>query len=113
MSKYGNRKTTVDGFTFDSKAEAARYMALQLLERGGVITALQLQPEFQIAPAFTYKGKKERAIKYVADFKYLDVQTDEWVIEDVKGTRTEVYKLKRKLFLAKYGHMYKFEEVAA
>lgn len=113
MTKYGNRKTTVDGVTFDSKAEAARYMALQLLERGGVITALSLQPEFLIADGFTYNGKRERAIKYVADFKYLDVQTDEWVIEDVKGTRTEVYKIKRKLFLAKYGHMYKFEEVAA
>ena len=60
----------------------------------------------------TPNGKKERAIKYIADFKYLDIVTDEWVIEDVKGTRTEVYKLKRKLFLAKYGHAYVFSEVA-
>lgn len=113
MSKYGNKKTTVNDITFSSKAEAARYMALLILERGGFIAALTLQPEFLIAPGFTYNGKKERAIKYIADFKYHDVVTDEWVIEDVKGTRTEVYKLKRKLFLAKYGNAYKFEEVAA
>lgn len=113
MSKYNNRKTTVGNIVFDSKAEARRYQELQLLERGGVITALTLQPEFLIADAFTYNGKRERAIKYVADFKYLTVDTDEWVIEDVKGTRTEVYKIKRKLFLAKYGRMYDFREVAA
>jgi len=113
MSKYHNRKTVIDGFTFDSKAEARRFQELRLLEQGGVITALTLQPEFLLANAFDYNGKKERAIKYKADFKYIDRTNDEWVIEDVKGTRTEVYKIKRKLFLAKYGHMYRFEEVAA
>jgi hypothetical protein len=113
MTKYHNKQTEVDGVFFDSKAEARRYQELQLLAEGGAITALQLQPRFLVSPAFTYNGKKERAIHYVADFKYLDTDTDEWVIEDVKGTRTEVYRIKRKLFLAKYGHMYRFEEVAA
>lgn len=113
MTKYGNRKTTVEGVKFDSKAEARRYGELKLLEKGGVITALLLQPSFQLAPAFFHKGRKERAIKYIADFQYIVAGTDRTIVEDVKGKRTEVYKLKRKLFLAKYGHVYEFEEVAA
>lgn len=113
MSKYGNRKVTLDGIVFDSQAEAYRYQELRLLEDGGAIRALTCQPKFLLQDGFVHNGKRERAIYYIADFKYLDVDTDEWVIEDAKGARTEVYKLKRKLFLAKYGYMYRFEEVQA
>lgn len=113
MSKYHNRKTTVNGITFDSKLEAARYSELLVLERGGFISALTCQPKFVLQEAFEHNGKKERAITYVADFKYLDTDTNEWIVEDAKGKRTEVYKLKRKLFLVKYGRYYRFEEIAA
>lgn len=113
MTKYHNKKTTVNGITFDSKLEAARYSELLVLERGGFISALTTQPKFLLQDGFEYDGKKERAIYYIADFQYLDSDTNEWVVEDAKGTRTEVYKLKRKLFLAKYGKRYRFEEVAA
>ena len=37
MNKYHAIKTTVDGITFDSRAEARRYRELKLLERAGVI----------------------------------------------------------------------------
>lgn len=113
MSKFHNKKTTVNGITFDSKLEAARYSELLVLERGGFISALTCQPKFLLQDGFEYDGKKERAIYYIADFQYLDSDTNEWVVEDAKGKRTEVYKLKRKLFLAKYGKRYRFEEVAA
>ena len=33
MSKYNSRKTTVDGFTFDSKKEAKRYLELKQMEK--------------------------------------------------------------------------------
>lgn len=112
MSKYHNKKTTVNGITFDSRLEAARYQELLVLERGGFISALSCQPKFLLQDGFEYDGKKERAIYYIADFQYLDNDTADWVVEDVKGKRTEVYKLKRKLFLAKYGKRYSFEEVA-
>ncbi|MCA0455688.1 MAG: DUF1064 domain-containing protein [Chloroflexi bacterium] len=112
MSKYGNRKTTVNGITFDSKAEAARYQELRLLEQAGAISGLTLQPKWQLLPSFKHDGKTERAISYIADFKYMD-EDGQWVVEDVKGTRTEAYKIKRKLFLSKYGHSYDFREVAA
>ena len=44
------------------------------------------------------KGKKIRPIYYIADFYYFDLLKDKWVVEDTKGVRTEVYKLKKKLF---------------
>lgn len=39
--KYHNRKTVIDGITFDSAKEARRYMELKLLERAGEISNLQ------------------------------------------------------------------------
>ena len=52
-----------------------------------------------------------RKIEYVADFRYLDYERGGLVVEDVKGMKTDVYRLKRKLFLAKYGDGVIFEEV--
>lgn len=101
-SKYGAIKTEVDGITFDSRREAHRYKELKLLERAGAINSLELQKEFELQPSFHKNGKTYRAIKYVADFAYYDVETKEYVIEDSKGMRTDVYKLKKKLFEYRY-----------
>lgn len=111
-SKYNAVRRAVDGIMFASVAEARRYGELELLLQAGKITELKLQPEFELLPAFEYNGEKIRAIKYRADFSYKD---DEGLtaIEDVKGMRTEVYKLKRKMFLniiKQYDWMY-FVEV--
>ena len=99
-SKYNARKTSVDGITFDSAKEAQHYATLLLLERAGVIENLKLQPRFLLQEGFTYNGHKERKIEYVADFQY--ERNGQTIVEDVKGMKTEVYKLKRKLFLYKY-----------
>lgn len=96
-SKYRNRKTVVDGITFDSKREAERYKELRLLERGGLITDLRLQVPFELIP----KQPGERAVKYVADFVY--TENGRMVVEDVKGYRTDVYRLKRRMMQVKYG----------
>jgi hypothetical protein len=102
-NKYSNKKTTVDGIKFDSKREANRYQELKLLEKGGVISNLDLQPCFTLLEKFTDKmGKKHRAIKYKADFRYYDNEIEEEVVEDVKGMKTDVYKIKKKLLLSKY-----------
>lgn len=117
-SKYGNRKTVVDGITFDSKKEANRFRELQLLERAGKITALQRQVKYVLIPTqreFSneiYKkgahqghfkpGKVlEKECSYIADFAY--IQDGAYVVEDTKGVRTEAYKIKRKLMLERYG----------
>lgn len=98
--KYNNTKTTVDGIRFDSKREATRYSQLKLLERAGLITDLVLQPRFELIPKYEINGRKIRKTEYVADFQY--VENAEIIIEDVKGMKTEVYKIKKKLFEFKY-----------
>lgn len=102
-SKYHATKTVVDGITFDSKKEAKRYAELKLMERAGVIKDLQRQVRYELIPAFDAGGKHYRPTSYVADFVYADTKSGEEVVEDCKGFRTEVYKLKAKMFAYKYG----------
>jgi hypothetical protein len=97
MNKYNAKKTYVDGIAFDSKKEAKRYQELKLLERGGVISDLDCQVKFELIP----KQEGERPCYYVADFVY--TENGKKVVEDVKGFRTDVYKLKRKLMLWVHG----------
>ncbi len=98
--KYGNRKVVVNNIRFDSKAEAERYLQLLALQNAGTISELVLQPEFVLVPAFTKNGKRYRKITYLADFKYK--LGDDTYVEDVKGFKTEVYRIKKKLFEYKY-----------
>ena len=102
MSKYGSKKVVVDGITFDSKRESQRYCELKLLERGGKIKDLKLQHKFELQPSFKKNGKTIRAINYVADFTYFDLEKMRIVIEDVKGFKTKDYILKKKMFEYKF-----------
>lgn len=95
-SKYGNRKTERDGIVFDSKAEARRYDELKLLERSGAISDLTLQPTFVLQPSFKRGKRTIRAITYVADFQY--AENGKIVAEDCKGAKTEVFRIKAKMF---------------
>ena len=92
--KYKAVKTEVDGITFDSKREAARYMELVLLERAGEISHLELQPSF----VCMVNGHK--ICTYKADFRYFSASKS--IVEDVKGVKTPVYRLKKKLVEALY-----------
>ena len=100
FNKYKNKKTTIDGITFDSKAESNRYLELKLLLKNGDIQELELQPKFLLQESFKKNGKTYRKIEYIADFRY--IQDDKVIVEDVKGIETDVFKLKRKLFEYKY-----------
>ena len=115
MSKYRSRKITMDGETFDSIKEFRRYQELKLMEKAGLVYDLQRQVKFKLIPAqreftddvtATGKPKKGKLIEhecsYWADFVYRD-QYGFRVVEDVKGVRTEVYKIKRKLMLWIHG----------
>lgn len=101
MTKYKSVKTEINGINFASKKEASRYMELVTLEKHGDIYGLEFQVPFELQPKFKINGKTVRAIKYVADFVYFD-KKKKIHVEDVKGMRTEVYKLKKKLFEYKY-----------
>ena len=100
-SKYHAKKTCVDGITFDSRKEADRYLALKGMEEDGAIEDLRRQVRYELVPAFDVDGKHYRPVYYVADFVYREDGRE--VVEDVKGVRTDVYKLKSKLFARRYG----------
>lgn len=63
MSKYNNKKTIVDGITFDSIKESNRYIELKALERIGEIKDLELQPVFK----YLSEDGKRVLFKYIAD----------------------------------------------
>lgn len=99
--KYSAVATEVNGHRFDSKREAEHYQELMLRQRAGEIKEIKLQPEYELQPAFKKNGKHHRAIKYRADFEILHSDGRVEVI-DVKGFETKEFKLKKKLFEARY-----------
>ena len=126
-NKYGNRKITRDGVTYDSLKEYRRYQELLLMEKTGTIKALRRQVPFELIPAqyedvYTgeyyqrgeHKGEPkmkrvcvEKAVTYYADFVYLE--GGETVVEDTKGFKTPEYILKRKLM--RYLHGIRIKEL--
>lgn len=127
-NKYGAIKVEIDGHVFASQAEGRRYEELRLLELAGVIRSLVVHPRFPLyapvlredrPPIDTERqpawinlcdgeyGPSCRAKRigfYEADFAY-EVYGGHGaaVVEDVKGVKTPVYRLKKKLMLAIYG----------
>lgn len=101
--KYGTRldqagvlDRTVDGITFASKREAKRYRDLRLMERAGLITDFRRQRRWRL------EVNGVLIATYVSDFEYRTTD-GEWVVEDVKGHRTNLYRLKRTLMRAIHG----------
>ncbi len=94
--KYRNQPVTVDGIRYDSKKEARHGQRLAAMERDGLIFELRRQVRFPI------KVGGVLICTYVADFEFRDSERRR-VVQDVKGVRTDVYKLKKKLMLAVHG----------
>lgn len=89
-TKYRAVKTPcAGGHIHDSKKEAARCDDLRALEDMGHIADLEHQPEFRVEIG----GKL--VCKYRADFSWW--QGNARIVEDVKGMRTAVFNLKKKL----------------
>jgi hypothetical protein len=98
-SKYGNKKTEVDGIVFDSIKESGRYIQLRYLKNAGKIKDLMLQVPFELSV------NGEKVASYVADFQYYDIETGQTIVEDVKSSHTRklpVYRLKKKLMKSIY-----------
>lgn len=94
-NKYSAIKTEVDGIIFHSKREAKRYTELRIRQRAGEISGLALQPKYPLEINGIKVGD------YIGDFLY--TENGQRVVEDTKGVKTPVYKLKRRLMLALYG----------
>lgn len=101
--KYKNKKTQVDMYLFDSVLEAKRYKQSVLLERAGEIKNLKLQVPFLLQESFRKNGKTYRKIEYIADFVY--EEKGQTIVEDTKGIKTDVFKIKQKLFEYKYPNL--------
>lgn len=120
VNKYRAKKTTVDNVTFDSKREATRYIYLRDAQKRGEISNLRMQVKYLLIPAQYEQDRTgrmagrirgrllEREVSYIADFVYINEDGEE-VVEDVKGMRTAVWVLKRKLML--YVHNIRVWEV--
>jgi len=91
----------VNGYLFDSKKEASRYRELLIMEKAGLIRNLRLQVKYQLTPTMHFGKETLRSSYYVADFVY-DEDGQE-VVEDVKGMRTPLYILKKKVLAYRYG----------
>lgn len=115
-NKYFAKAIKVDGEVFDSRKEYLRYKELELLERAGKITDLRRQVSYLLIPSQfdmvtdpkTGRRKRicvERECHYIADFVYKE--NGELVVEDCKGCKKgagyNIFVIKRKLMLEKYG----------
>lgn len=103
MNKYHNKKIIVNGHKFDSIKEANYYNQLKLLQRAGLIRDLELQKTFILQPSFKLNNKTRRQITYKADFTYFSNEDNKIHVIDVKGFKTDVYNIKKKMFEYKYG----------
>lgn len=111
-NKFHAKKVEVDGIKFDSQKEAARWQELKLLERAGEICELERQVRFLLIPKRkkTSSDECENPVYYVADFSYWNcrhgIKTSR-AVEDVKGLRKgaayQIFVIKRKLMLERYG----------
>jgi hypothetical protein len=103
-NKYNVEK--VNGF--DSKKEKNRFDELRLLEKTWTIQNLQIQVPFVLQESFELNWQKIRDIRYLADFVYL--KNWQKIVEDTKWMRTQVFILKKKMFLKNYWKEYVFIE---
>ena len=90
-NKYGAIRTTVDGITFDSKAEAQRYVELKLMEKVGLVASIRVHPRFPIIVNHI------KVCSVILDFSYYYLEDKLVVHEDIKGKDNALSRLKRKL----------------
>ena len=102
-NKYNNTKVEYKGIKFDSIKEMKHYQLLEYLQKIGEIKELKLQVPFELIPKYKINNKTVRKCVYLADFTYITTKDDKLHVIDTKGFRTDVYRLKKKLFEYKYG----------
>lgn len=111
MSKYGSKKITIDGITFDSKDEAKYYLHLKERKAKGEVLNFELQPKYVLIPKFERRGKKYREITYSPDFLIYHLDETLEAI-DVKGFSTQQGEMRKKLFEFVHGDKVKLTWVA-
>lgn len=102
MNKYHNKKVFYGDILFASKKECNYFYKLKLMENTGMIKNLKRQVPFELIPTHKINNRTVRKMQYIADFTYITTNDNKLHIVDTKGYRTEVYKLKKKIFEYKY-----------
>lgn len=101
-SKYNNKKIkTADG-VFDSKRELQDWQKLKYREKAGEIAELKRQVSFDLIPTIKTVAGTLCKIRYIADFSYYSNELNQYVVVDTKGYKTDVYNIKKRLFILKY-----------
>ena len=102
-SKYNAKKVEIDGIKFDSKAEGDYYLHLKQQAAEHKILGFERQKRMLLQESFSVEGVKGkiRPIFYVIDFVVTENDGTITYI-DVKGVETDVFKLKKKLFMKRY-----------
>ena len=102
-SKYNAKKVEIDGIKFDSKAEGEYYLHLKQQVTERQILGFERQKRMLLQEAFNVEGVKGkiRPIFYVVDF-IITENDGTLTYVDVKGMETDVFKLKKKLFMKRY-----------
>lgn len=111
-NKYNAKKVNSPDGVFDSRKEHRRWIELQGLQEMGAISELKRQVSYTLIPDQELKNPRvvgknhrlsymEKGVNYVADFVYK--RDGETIVEDVKGYKTSIYTIKRKLMLFIYG----------
>ncbi|MEN8291405.1 DUF1064 domain-containing protein [Acinetobacter radioresistens] len=100
-NKFNAVKVEIDGFAFDSKKEAKRYIQLKAMQQHKEIRELKHHQCFELAPKTRIAGEKRAkpALRYFADFTYYTA-AGEFVVEDVKSAitrKTASYRNKKHL----------------
>lgn len=97
-SKYSNKRTEYSGEWYQSKAEANYAEQLDMLKMARDASLRPASIERQVEYPIVVNGIK--ICNYYADFRVVyNNRTD---VIDVKGVKTEVYKIKKKLVEAIY-----------
>lgn len=104
-SKYNNTRTKIDGILFDSAKEADYYSQLKVLYQAGALQSFCRQPEIILQEGFA----ETRPIIYKPDFLVVTSEGHAFYV-DVKGLKTDVYKMKKKMLLKKFPNI-DFREV--
>ena len=105
MSKFHNKKCFAFGLAFDSIKERDRYLYLRDRQKNREIDMLETQKKFVIVESQQIGRRRLREAVYIADFFY--IENGKPVVEDVKGYKKgpayNLFALKKKLMLQKYG----------
>lgn len=99
-NKYGAKKQACNhGHMHDSRKEARRCGELHLLQRGGVISDLRIQPQYWfVIDGRQVKHQNGRRVGYKPDFAYVEAGAN--ICEDTKGFKDEAFVLRAAIFRA-------------